>query len=65
MACEAVRNALADAGLDHSEISGVTSYQAFDSSPSKDVGSALGMRLDYSWTSWAEAPAPRPSWPTQ
>ena len=48
MACEAVRNAMADAGLDHSEISGVTSYQAFDSSPSKDVGSALGMRLDYS-----------------
>ena len=48
MACEAVRNALADAGLDHSEISGITSYQAFDSSPSKDVGSALGMRLDYS-----------------
>ena len=48
MACEAVRKALDDAGLEASDIGGMTSYQGFDSCASKDVGSALGMRLDYS-----------------
>ena len=47
MACEAVRNAMADAGLDPSDISGMTSYQYGDSSDSAEVASSLGIRLDY------------------
>ena len=47
MACEAVRNAMADSGLDPSEISGMTSYQYGDSCDSAAVASSLGIRLDY------------------
>ena len=47
MACEAVRNAMADAGLEPSDISGMTSYQYADSSDSSEVASSLGIRLDY------------------
>ena len=47
MACEAVRNAMADSGLDPSDISGMTSYQYGDSCDSGQVASSLGMRLDY------------------
>ena len=47
MACEAVRNAMADSGLDASEISGMTSYQYGDSCDSAAVASSLGIRLDY------------------
>ena len=47
MACEAVRNALADAGLAPQDIDGMTSYQGFDSCASTDVASSLGIRLSY------------------
>ena len=47
MACEAVRNALADAGLRPQDIDGMTSYQGFDSCASTDVASSLGIRLSY------------------
>ena len=47
MACEAIRNAMADAGLTPLDIDGMTSYQAADSTSSAHVASALGMRLNY------------------
>ena len=47
MACEAVRNAMADSGLNPSDISGMTSYQYGDSCDSGQVASSLGIRLDY------------------
>src|SRR5215470_16460966 len=47
MACEAVRNAMADAGLKPSDVDGMTSYQAADSTTSGHVATALGLRLNY------------------
>ena len=47
MACEAIRNAMADAGLKPSDIDGMTSYQVADSTSSAHVATALGMRLNY------------------
>ena len=47
MACEAIRKAMDDAGLKPEDIDGMTSYQAFDSAPSPQVATALGMRLSY------------------
>ena len=47
MACEAIRNAMTDAGLEPSDIDGMTSYQVADSTSSAHVASALGMRLNY------------------
>ena len=47
MACEAITNAMADAGLQASDIDGMTSYQAADSTTSGHVATALGMRLNY------------------
>ena len=48
MACEAVSKALLDAGLKPSDIDGMTSYQAGDSTTSAHVGTSLGIRLNYS-----------------
>ncbi len=47
MACEAVKKALDDAGLEPGDIDAMTSYQEFDSATSKQVATALGMRLSY------------------
>ena len=47
MACEAISNAMADAGLEPSDIDGMTSYQVADSTSSAHVATALGMRLNY------------------
>ena len=47
MACEAISNAMADAGLQASDIDGMTSYQVADSTSSAHVATALGMRLNY------------------
>ena len=60
MACEAVSNAMRDAGLEASDIDGMTSYQrkgapppgptgppVADSTSSAHVATALGMRLNY------------------
>jgi len=41
MACEAIRNAMGDAGLTPLDIDGMTSYQAGDSTSSAHVASAL------------------------
>src|SRR5208283_3850930 len=43
MACDA----MADAGLEPSDIDGMTSYQVADSTSSGHVATALGMRLNY------------------
>src|SRR5438067_6631055 len=48
MACEAIKNACADAGIDPHEIDGMTSYQVSDSTSSNHIATALGMRLNYS-----------------
>src|SRR5256885_1866160 len=48
MACEAVKKAMADAGLEPRDIDGMTSYQAGDSTTSNHVATALGIRLNYS-----------------
>jgi len=42
MACEAVSKAMADAGLKPSDIDGMTSYQAGDSTTSAHVATSLG-----------------------
>jgi acetyl-CoA acetyltransferase len=47
MAVEAVRNAVADAGLRPSDVDGMLSYMAMDSTMSPTVGADLGMRLDF------------------
>ena len=47
MALEAIKNACADAGLHPHEIDGITSYSAMDSTGGMDIGTALGMRLNY------------------
>src|SRR5271167_4705290 len=47
MACEAISKAMADAGLQASDIDGMTSYQAADSTTSGHVATALGLRLNY------------------
>ncbi|MGH7247610.1 MAG: thiolase C-terminal domain-containing protein, partial [Pseudomonadota bacterium] len=47
MACEAIRKAMADAGLKPSDIDGMTSYQVGDSTTTAHVATALGMRLNY------------------
>ena len=49
MACEAVNNAIADAGLRPEEIDGMTSYNVMgDSTTSNHIATALGIRLNYS-----------------
>ncbi len=48
MACEAIKKAMADAGLEARDIDGMTSYQAGDSTTSNHVATALGIRLNYS-----------------
>jgi len=50
MACEAIKNAMADAGLRPGEIDGMTSYQGGaggDSTTAAHIASALGLRLNY------------------
>src|ERR1700684_4568058 len=47
MAREAVRKALADAGLEAGDVDGMTSYSIGDSTTSPHVATALGMRLNY------------------
>jgi acetyl-CoA acetyltransferase len=47
MAVEAVRNAVADAGLALRDVDGMLSYQVNDSTPSPLVAADLGMRLDF------------------
>ena len=64
MACEAVKNAMADAGLEPSDISGMTSYQYADSSDSSEVASSLGIRLDYAVDIIGVGTALRPLLPT-
>ena len=44
MACEAVKKAMADAGLEPRDVDGMTSYQAGDSTSSNHVSTALGIR---------------------
>src|SRR5260221_11818152 len=48
MACEAVKKAMANAGLEARDIDGMTSYQAGDSTTSNHVSTRLGIRLNYS-----------------
>src|SRR5438105_14295990 len=48
MACEAVKKAMADAGLESRDTDGMTSYQAGDSTTSNHVATTLGTRLNYS-----------------
>ena len=48
MACEAVKNAMADAGLEPRDVDGMTSYQIGDSTSSNHIATSLGMRLNYS-----------------
>ena len=46
---EAIRNAVKDAGLELSDIDGMTSYQAGgDSHGSNEMAQSLGMQLNYS-----------------
>jgi acetyl-CoA acetyltransferase len=47
MAVEAIRHAMADAGLAPAEVDGMMSYQSGDSTPSNWVASDLGLRLDF------------------
>jgi acetyl-CoA acetyltransferase len=50
MACEAIRNAIDDAGLRPDEVDGMTSYQGGaggDSTYAAHIASALGLRLNY------------------
>lgn len=47
MATQAIRNAMADAGIQPSEIDGMLSYQANDSTPSTIVSGDLGIRLNF------------------
>jgi acetyl-CoA acetyltransferase len=50
MACEAIRNAMDDAGLRRDEIDGMTSYQGGaggDSTSAAHIASAMGLRLNY------------------
>ena len=47
MACEAIKNAMEDAGLGPKDIDGMTSYQYFDSCSSAEIASSLGMQLNY------------------
>src|SRR2546428_11289870 len=48
MACEAIKKAMADAGVEPRDVDGMTSYQAGDSNTSNHVASSLGIRLNYS-----------------
>ncbi len=47
MAVEAVRNAMADAGLGRNGVDGMMSYQSGDSTPSNWVAPDLGLRLNF------------------
>ena len=47
MATQAVRNAMADAGIKNTEIDAMLSYQANDSTPSTLVAGDLGIRLNF------------------
>ena len=46
LAVEAVRTAIADAGLEHGDVNGMLSYHHNDSTPSPAVAADLGLRLD-------------------
>src|SRR5260370_17754591 len=48
MACEAIKNAMADAGLQPRDIDGLPNYQAMDWTSSNHIAPALGIRLNYS-----------------
>ena len=47
MAVEAIRNAVADAGLTSADVDGMMSYHVGDSTMSPTVGADLGMRLNF------------------
>jgi acetyl-CoA acetyltransferase len=47
LGAEAVRNAMADAGLDPSEVNGMLSYHGNDSTSSLALSQDLGVRLDF------------------
>ena len=47
MGVEAVRNALADAGLEPGDVDGMMSYMVMDSTMSPTIGADMGMRLNY------------------
>src|SRR5712691_982699 len=47
MAVEAIRNAMADAGLGREGVDGMMSYQSGDSTPSNWVSADLGLRLNF------------------
>ncbi len=47
MAVEAIRNAMADAGLGRDAVDGMMSYQSGDSTPSNWVSPDLGLRLNF------------------
>ena len=47
MGVEAVRNALADAGLKPGDVDGMMSYMVMDSTMSPTIGADMGMRLNY------------------
>ena len=48
MACEAVLNAMNDAGLRPEDLDGMTSYHGGDSTTSNHIATSLGLRLNYS-----------------
>jgi len=47
MGVEAVRNAMADAGLRADQVDGMMSYQVMDSTPSTTIAADLGIRLNF------------------
>ncbi len=47
LVCEAVRNALEDAGLDAKDVDGMTSFNHLDCASGGAVATAMGMRLNY------------------
>jgi len=52
LATWALRNAMADAGLKPGEVDGMLSYQMTDSTPSPEVASDLGIRLNFFMDVW-------------
>lgn len=47
MACEAVKKAILDAGLELKDVDGMTSYMMNDSTAASNVAEALGIQLNY------------------
>ena len=47
MAAEAIKNAMADAGLELSELDGLMSYQSLDSTFGSTIATDLGTRLNF------------------